>query len=335
MRTKRRRRLWTIAWLAGSLVLACTSRAQLPALGPDVAGGQDSALVSRYPGAQLIGFQDLGLEQAAFWSDADTAVPAQGQVARRLYLLPAGKTPMEIHRHYEQALRTAGLQLLTATPEGEPGWDVGTQWRSNFLQLVFRKPYAADLPPFDRNAYYLYGTFTRGGAVIHVSVLAGNTSALVHEIAKVKPQDALTAVAIQVVEPKLLQAGNGPLAADAMRRGLDAEGKVVLYGLPFQPGSAELGLESRPQLEQIATLMKQRPQLRLNVVGHTDDAGSFDDNLRLSLARAQAVVAALVREQGIDIDRLTARGAGSLAPVASNASEGGRSRNRRVELVPR
>jgi OOP family OmpA-OmpF porin len=335
MQTEGLRRRSTIVLAAGLFTLACGSRAQLPALGPDVAGGQDTPLVSRYPGAQLIGFQDLGFEQAGFWSDAGTAVPAQGQVARRLYLLPAGKTPMEVHRHYEQALRSAGLQVATATQEGEPAWDVGTQWRANFLQLIFRKPFAADLPPFDRNAYYLYGTYTRGGAVIHVSVLTGNTSPLAHEIAKVRPQDALTAVAIQVIEPKVLQSGDGLQAADAMRRSLDAEGKVVLYGLQFQPGSAELRLESRPQLEQIATLLKQRPQLRLNVVGHTDDAGGFDDNLRLSLARAQAVVAALVRDHGIDIDRLAARGAGSLAPVASNASESGRGRNRRVELVPR
>ncbi|TAL25106.1 MAG: OmpA family protein [Aquabacterium sp.] len=93
-------------------------------------------------------------------------------------------------------------------------------------------------------------------------------------------------------------------------------------------------LARRPQLEQIAMQLKQRPRL-LNVVGHTDDAGGFDDDLRLSLAGAQAVVAALIRDHGIDIDRLAARGAGSQAPMASNASESGRGRNRRVELVPR
>jgi len=69
------------------------------------------------------------------------------------------------------------------------------------------------------------------------------------------------------------------------------------------------------------------------VVGHTDNAGTFDHNVKLSQARAAAVVEALVKKNGIAGTRLTPFGAGPTSPVASNATEEGKAQNRRVELV--
>ncbi|MGC3999553.1 MAG: OmpA family protein [Anaeromyxobacter sp.] len=80
-------------------------------------------------------------------------------------------------------------------------------------------------------------------------------------------------------------------------------------------------------------MLKADPALRVYVVGHTDNTASLDLNLKLSQARAEAVVQALVAKQGIDAGRMVGRGAGPIAPVASNATEEGRARNRRVELV--
>ena len=69
------------------------------------------------------------------------------------------------------------------------------------------------------------------------------------------------------------------------------------------------------------------------MVGHTDSVGGFDGNLALSRRRAEAVAAALVKDYGVAAGRLVGNGVASLAPVASNASEEGRAKNRRVELV--
>jgi outer membrane protein OmpA-like peptidoglycan-associated protein len=74
--------------------------------------------------------------------------------------------------------------------------------------------------------------------------------------------------------------------------------------------------------------------LKLHVVGHTDNQGGLDHNLALSKQRADAVTAALTATYGIAAVRLTANGVAYLAPVASNAAEAGRAKNRRVELVP-
>ena len=73
--------------------------------------------------------------------------------------------------------------------------------------------------------------------------------------------------------------------------------------------------------------------MKVRVVGHTDSVGSPDSNLTLSSARAAAVIQALTQKNGVDARRLAPFGAGPYAPVASNKSEEGRARNRRVELV--
>jgi len=69
------------------------------------------------------------------------------------------------------------------------------------------------------------------------------------------------------------------------------------------------------------------------VVGHTDSVGGFDANMRLSMARAEAVVQVLVSQYGIDPGRLKAHGVGPLVPALTNRSKDGRAANRRVELV--
>ena len=91
--------------------------------------------------------------------------------------------------------------------------------------------------------------------------------------------------------------------------------------------------ESQPQIDQLATLLKDNPVLSVLVVGHTDEQGGFDYNLTLSQRRAQAVTDALVANHGISTSRVMPAGAGMVAPVATNRTEEGRSKNRRVEIV--
>ncbi len=121
--------------------------------------------------------------------------------------------------------------------------------------------------------------------------------------------------------------------AAAMSSGLAATGHVALYGIFFDTGSAVVKPESRPALEEIAKLLAQAPALRLEVVGHTDMTGGLEPNMKLSQARAEAVVKALTGEHGVAGVRLKAFGVGPLAPVATNDTDDGRAKNRRVELV--
>ena len=122
--------------------------------------------------------------------------------------------------------------------------------------------------------------------------------------------------------------------ADEMSKAIASTGKVALYGILFDTNKADIKPESKPALDEIATLLKAQPNLKLHIVGHTDNVGGLESNMALSRRRAEAVMAALKGDYGIAAPRLTANGVAYLAPVAVNTSEEGRAKNRRVELVP-
>ncbi len=120
--------------------------------------------------------------------------------------------------------------------------------------------------------------------------------------------------------------------ADAFANGLKTTGHIAVEGIFFDTGKAELKPESQAAIAEIVKLLKSDAALKVYVVGHTDNAGGLDANVKLSQDRAQSVVKALVAG-GIDAGRLRAYGSGPYAPVASNDAEEGRAKNRRVELV--
>lgn len=122
--------------------------------------------------------------------------------------------------------------------------------------------------------------------------------------------------------------------AAAIKKGLAAEGRIALYGIYFDTGKAVVKPESAPTLEQIVKLLKGDPKQQLFVVGHTDGVGQLEANVKLSNERAAAVVKELV-SRGVDAARLKAAGVGPWSPVASNRTEEGKAKNRRVELVDR
>ena len=121
--------------------------------------------------------------------------------------------------------------------------------------------------------------------------------------------------------------------AASFRDGLAASGHVAVEGIYFDTAKAVVKPESGPALQEVAKLLKADPALKLWVVGHTDSVGQVDANMKLAQGRAAAVVAALTPMHGIAPARLKGYGVGPLAPVASNAAEDGRAKNRRVELV--
>jgi outer membrane protein OmpA-like peptidoglycan-associated protein len=120
--------------------------------------------------------------------------------------------------------------------------------------------------------------------------------------------------------------------ADALQSGLKENGHVEVPGIFFDFAKSEIKPESGAALDEVVKLLQASPALKVWVVGHTDNVGSAEGNMALSAARAAAVVKALA-QRGIDAKRLSPHGAGPYAPVASNSTDDGRARNRRVELV--
>lgn len=131
------------------------------------------------------------------------------------------------------------------------------------------------------------------------------------------------------------QAMEQEVVADAktMAQDINTTGKATLYGIYFDFNKADVKPESTATLKEIAKLLAQNPKLKLIVVGHTDNVGGLDHNMKLSQARADAVAKVLTSQFKVDPSRLRAFGVGFLAPVNSNDTEDGRAKNRRVELV--
>ncbi|GLK61794.1 OmpA family protein [Azotobacter vinelandii] len=122
-------------------------------------------------------------------------------------------------------------------------------------------------------------------------------------------------------------AGTG---VEVQRQGNDI--KLIMPGnITFATGSAEIASNFYTPLNDLANSFKQYDQNSIEVIGHTDSTGSYQTNMSLSQRRAQSVANYLVA-QGVNGARVTTRGAGPDSPVASNATESGRSQNRRVEI---
>jgi outer membrane protein OmpA-like peptidoglycan-associated protein len=131
------------------------------------------------------------------------------------------------------------------------------------------------------------------------------------------------------------QAMNQDVVADAnsLANSIRESGKVAVYGIYFDTGKSLLKPESQPTLQEISKLLKMDPNLKLYVVGHTDNVGDYVSNMQLSIERSIAVVNELKSKYSVNEGRLRACGDGPTSPVASNDKEEGRALNRRVELV--
>jgi OmpA-OmpF porin, OOP family len=133
------------------------------------------------------------------------------------------------------------------------------------------------------------------------------------------------------VREKAMQQSVALVTADAMRKELDAKGKVALY-INFDTDKASIRPDGKPAVDEITKLLTTDPALKLAIEGHTDNSGDGAHNLALSKARADAVLQTLVKD-GIDAKRLRTAGHGAGKPLADNKDEAGRAKNRRVELI--
>lgn len=333
-----------------SLALAAPASAG-PSWAIDVAGGEDHPLIQRYNNSWMMAYKKVGFDQTTFpgklgldsKNEFLAPITVEGQITRMVYFAPLGKTPLEVFRNYEQALKAAGFKaLFSCTPRDKGcehmrfGFDdrYGAMKEANFRNNRDRHPEKSEL--YNQmyslggsnmlgtdDLYFTYGTLAKDGKIVHVMLNTG----------KVYRTD-FTSTYIEIAEPQAMEGGQVTVNADGLKSALQSSGKIALYGIYFDTGKSEIKAEeSRTQLDEMAKLLKSQPALKVYIVGHTDNQGNLDANQTLSQQRAQAVVAALSKQYQIPAARLASKGVASLAPVAPNTDEAGRAKNRRVELV--
>jgi OmpA-OmpF porin, OOP family len=131
--------------------------------------------------------------------------------------------------------------------------------------------------------------------------------------------------------PEIRAADAGAVNKD-LGSNLKSNCHVAIYGVLFDFNKSTLQAGSDPVLQQILDMLKKNPTQKIEVQGHTDNVGADAYNQTLSEARAKAIVAWLT-QHGIAASRLTGRGFGKTRPIADNATDTGRAKNRRVEIA--
>jgi OmpA-OmpF porin, OOP family len=306
----------------------------------DVEGSKDHPLISRYADSEIIGYETreydtllLPLGRTSAGQGTGTSGfsknrTVEGKFTRLLYVSPEGRSTVEVFRNYEAALRKAGFKTLFTCSLNE----CGGQFQPLIYPLERRlrnrgqiSEYALEFPKDQR---YLSAVLSRPKGEAYVSLYVA-----INDINNFRETYKHPVVLLQIVETTGMEGEKVTVDAEAMAGDISKTGRVSIYGIYFDTDKTEIKQESEPTLEEIAKLLRSNPGLKLYVVGHTDSTGTLAYNIDLSERRAGSVVKTLVTNYGADLNRLAAKGVGSLAPVASNRNEEGRAKNRRVELV--
>jgi outer membrane protein OmpA-like peptidoglycan-associated protein len=299
----------------------------------DIAGSADHPLIGRYEGSVATFYQAKAYDEVklpfkpAGRNEKDKAAwqtDLTGRLTSIRYEGPAGRSILEVMRNYEAALQAKGFEIRLFCREAKecsPGRSPSDFWDAARGRI--------GMPTTWDTTVYLLAEKEAAGGKITVGMLGVETKAT-----NTKPM--MPHVAVTVVESKPMESARiAVVEATEMQRAIERDGRIAIYGIYFDFDKSHVKPESAPQIEQLAALLKQNPRLDVLIVGHTDGQGAFDYNLSLSQRRAQAVVDTLVSGHAIDRKRLTPAGAGMVAPVATNRTDEGRAKNRRVEIVER
>jgi OOP family OmpA-OmpF porin len=254
----------------------------------------------------------------------------EGAVVQRALQLDApDRTTLAILDPLRQQVRAAGFEvLLDCAARACGGFD-------------FR--YATEVLP-EPDMHVDLGDFRflsalRGDEAISIMVSRSALSAYVQIIEVTAAPPDVPGLAGPALPGGGTDAGAGPVPdapappAGEIGAALGQEGRAVLADLDFASGAAALTGDDYPSLAALAAWLAANPEATIALVGHTDASGSLAANISVSERRASAVAQVLVDRYGVDGDRITARGVGFLAPRATNQTDEGRRKNRRVEAV--
>ena len=283
----------------------------------DVEGSKYHPLLSRYQGSYISGYDqkefdeiELPLSRAKDWDTLGKMQRLEGKVTKIFYVFPEGRSALEVFRNYEGGLSRAGFTTLFSCSGIEGANGCGP------IQGPYHQWFGAGSNYTEDKQRTLTAKLARpeGDAWVSLHICA-------------------PWVFLAVVETKPMETGLVTVNAEALAGDITRTGHAAVYGIYFDTGKTEVKTESEAALNEIAKLLKSNLKLKLHVVGHTDSVGELATNMDLSRRRAEAVVQVLTTKHKIAATRLRGDGVGPLSPVASNKTEEGRAKNRRVELV--
>lgn len=329
-----------IAAVAAAL-LATTAQAQVAPrfakeLGSNAPGSGDQ-VVPRYAGSFILAqtrkdFDELTFPLgkvigASYYSEPDKKLryektqAVEGRLTRTVYVIPEGRSTLEVLRNYTTELEAKGAKTLFQCSKAECGEEFhklhavpralkpeGAAYNRERRDLTSNVLEYVD-PSADQRLWV--GEWKReSGGDVYVSIyVATQTGGSRGDVSSALKGRVLAIV--EVLETKAMQQNLAFVSAEQIGGALGKDGRVAIYGIYFDFDKADIKPESDKQLAE----------------------GALAYNTDLSQRRAEAVAKALAAKYGIAADRMVAKGMGPLSPLAPNDSEDGQAKNRRVELV--
>jgi OOP family OmpA-OmpF porin len=339
------------------LAVACDAFANASIPKADKTGSRDSPLLKRYEGSYIVAYEKKAFAEFTLPTSRLELVPdkkdgknnrlhepkskkeLEGAYTRLVYLVPQDRSPLEVVRNYQEEIKAKGGKILFECKGAECGGDPSRSSSgggSDMSLAMYLYPEERIKDPSFSNGNCAQSQDITDQRYVAAELGEAHVSVLTYTLKDdlyCKAFNERTIAIVDIVEAKAREQKMVTVQAGEMAKGLAATGSVALYGILFDFNKADIKAESDATLEQIAKLLKGDPAMKLLVVGHTDKVGTLPFNMDLSQRRAAAVVTALSSKHGIGKNRLTPVGVAYASPVASNKSDEGRAKNRRVELV--
>jgi len=288
----------------------------------DVEGSKDFPLVSRFKGSFIAWYQVKNFDRYYMLSLKGNTLDKyeiDGKITRIQYVSQPEHSVFEIYKSYETALKNAGFQILLKLDKTNCGVNLSEQlYIGEFNGLNALPAGQAIKPDFKEGEFaYLSAKRTVNDKDVYIVVYITNWD---------YPLITFDAIEAQGME-------KGLVSVKDMDTDISQNGHIAIYDIHFDTGKSEIKPESAVALKNIAEYLNNNPDKHYLIVGHTDNTGSFDANIKLSQDRALSVINELASKYGVNKDQLKAWGDGSTAPVASNSTDTGKAKNRRVEIV--
>lgn len=284
----------------------------------DKQGSQDHPLIQRFNQSYIYFYEQTSFDPYTIvtgksdGSKFTSTQDVEGKVTRIFYSMPTDAGSVyEVYFNYLNALKSEGATILFSCKNvsdcGRYFWDYLGDIDSKMLIPAY----------YGEEIAYIAAKFSKDSMTYYATIIPGyGLSEMGYEVT--------------VVETKEMEQ---QISLTAIEKAMNENGKVSLYGILFDTGSDVIKESSYIEIDLIAEYLNNNPNKKVYVVGHTDNTGSYQNNIGLSERRARAVKNALTSKYNIAVSRMVSSGVGPVAPEAKNTSEEGRKKNRRVEIV--
>ena len=296
----------------------------------DIANTKDNSLISRFNNSFIV-FESTvkwdtyilpisKIKNSGGEKDWDKKIKLEGKINRIQYTTDKENNASLVYANYLSALKKSSWEILfSGSGDNELG-NESYEWQYYMFQegLGLGNKFGSKYDFRGDDYAYITANFEDNDTSYYVMIY-------------VIEKDDFTMINQDVITVK--NPDIGLVTAKLLIEKIDKNGHLALDGIFFETGKAILTEKSILALKNISEYLNSNKDKKFFIVGHTDNTGSFTANVTLSENRAKAVMNELVSKYGVDVNQLKSYGVANLSPMVSNATDYGKTKNRRVEIV--